>query len=145
MVRSLWAWMRSNSRPSGARTAQSLEGLASYLRARARRSRTETHRAAACRVLCANGGTAMGQKMDPMCALLGSELIQAHLAQATLSSVFHVPCTLSMASIDPTPEEIVGRARWRPNRGRISCRFVSSTSWLHVDGARASVVHDFCY
>ena len=31
---------------------------------------------------------------------------QAHLAQATLSSVFHVPCTLSMASIDPTPEEM---------------------------------------
>ena len=33
-------------------------------------------------------------------------LAQAHLAQATLSSVFHVPCTLSMASIDPTPEEM---------------------------------------
>ena len=31
---------------------------------------------------------------------------QAHLAQATLSSVFHVPRTLSMASIDPTPEEM---------------------------------------
>ena len=31
---------------------------------------------------------------------------QAHFAQATLSSVFHVPCILSMASIDPTPEEM---------------------------------------
>ena len=30
----------------------------------------------------------------------------SHLAQATLSSVFHVPCTISMASIDPTPEEM---------------------------------------
>ena len=39
-----------------------------------RRSRTETHRAAACRVLRANGGTAMGQKMDPMCALIVFEL-----------------------------------------------------------------------
>ena len=58
------AWMRSNSRPSGARKAISFDcgeslGLASYIRERARRSRTETHRAAACRC-----GTAMGQKMD---------------------------------------------------------------------------------
>ena len=65
------AWMRSNSRPSG---AESLEGLASYLRACARRSRTETHRAAACRVLRAHGGPATGQKTDPMCALIASEL-----------------------------------------------------------------------
>ena len=55
--------------------------------------------------------------------VLSGQAHHAHLAQATLSSVFHVPCTLSMASIDPTPEEmlqwtdisshpLVGRARW---------------------------------
>ena len=88
--------------------------------------------------------------------VLSGQAHHSHLVQATLSSIFHVPYTLSMASIDPTPEEmqqwtdISSVLSWAglagdPDRGRISFRFVSSTSGLHVDGTRACVGHDFCY
>ena len=103
-------------------TAESLEGLASYLRARARRSRTETHRAAACRVLRANGGTAMGQKMDPMCALIASELIKRiwlkPLCHQSSTCPVHSPWPPStLPRGDATVDRyffrpLVGRARW---------------------------------
>ena len=49
---------------------------------------------------------------------------QAHLAQATLSSIFHVPYTLSMASIDPAPEEM--------------------QQWTDISSVLSCVGHDFC-
>ena len=50
---------------------------------------SETHRAAACRVLRTNGGTAMGQKMDSMHALTASEFTawsRAHLSATSCGS-----------------------------------------------------------